>query len=135
MNIILILTLIVIVQFILILFLYKRYHLQLRNLTLFKKEIEKSNSACEEVTQELNAVCYSVSHDLAAPIRAINGFCRILKTNYQSLHYPSLSRDHENDYSLGLKAWIKDPLHPSHSPPLLLHRPAIPRLFDLFPCS
>ncbi len=53
----------------------------LRNITVDRK-IDEYVSLLENANQEIESFSYSVSHDLRAPLRAIDGFSRILSEDY-----------------------------------------------------
>lgn len=64
------------------------------NATL-EARVKQRTLELEKANQELEAFCYSVSHDLRAPLRAIQGFAQVLMEDYESL-FDDIGREYLN---------------------------------------
>ena len=60
----------------------------------YEQRIEERNRQLAALNQELEAFSYSVSHDLRAPLRSIEGFSRILLRDYAGKQFDENAAGH-----------------------------------------
>jgi PAS domain S-box-containing protein len=107
-----------------------------------EKRVERRTKQLEAANRELEAFAYSISHDLRAPLRAMDGFSRILMNEYaedlpdQAAHY--LGRIRENAQEMGelisgllaFSRLTREALHVQTVDPVAIARRALDALAD-----
>jgi signal transduction histidine kinase len=85
-------------------------------LIIINRDLKASEEQFKEVNKELESFSYSVSHDLRAPLRAVNGYARMLEERYGTQLDPEANRLMNNirDNAIKMGQLIDDLLSFSH---------------------
>lgn len=81
----------------------------LEDLQVTNRKLEDTTTRLQLANQELESFTYSVSHDLRAPLRAINGFSRILMSEFkpqipdEAFRYLDLIQENANQMDILIK--------------------------------
>lgn len=81
----------------------------LEDLQVTNRKLEDTTAQLQLANQELESFTYSVSHDLRAPLRAINGFSRILMSEFKpqipdgAFRYLDLIQENANQMDILIK--------------------------------
>lgn len=75
-----------------------------RELQRLNQALERQNEAVESANRELESFSYSVSHDLRAPLRSLDGFSQILIEDYAA-SLPSDAQRHLRNVREARKTW------------------------------
>jgi light-regulated signal transduction histidine kinase (bacteriophytochrome) len=102
------------------------------NLNL-EKLVEARTAELEAANKELEAFSYSVSHDLQAPLRSIDGFAKILVEDFADKFDPAIMRNLEviSKNALKMRQLIEDLLEFSR----LSRQPLDTKITDLTPIA
>jgi signal transduction histidine kinase len=79
--------------------------LLLEDVNEIRKELEVANNQLKISNNELEAFSYSVSHDLQAPLRSIEGFSQALMEDYSNT-LDERGHDFLGRISNGIKKWV-----------------------------
>jgi PAS domain S-box-containing protein len=117
--------------------LTERKHAE-EKLAAYNEQLQRTNRELEAANKELEAFSYSVSHDLRAPLRAIDGFSQILLEEH-STALPSEAQEYLRDVRnnthhmnqlvndlLALSRIGRQPLNTQHTEPVTI----VQRCFD-----